>query len=125
VELPRKGILIRIIIYGAALAFFGTGAIKRCLAEREAERAASRDTADLPTKRVTLPDGSEVEILELTEAQFEAHFGQPPPRPSAAPPDGGEAKPAATGAAPPAAAPAETASPPEPGGTATAEAADR
>lgn len=85
-KLPRKGILIRIVIYGAALTFFGYGAIRKHLAEKEALEAAESDVVetnldDLPTKKVVMPDGRTVEVLEMTEEQFEAQFGALPEKP--------------------------------------------
>ena len=96
-RLPRKGILIRIAVYGTLLAFFGWQAWTKHRAEKElaAEQAAH-------TRSATLPDGRTIEYMELTPEQAERMFGVPPAvergAPDAAPapaPEGAAAAPVA------------------------------
>ncbi len=101
-RLPRKGILIRLVIYGGLLSYFGWQALEHYFAEKEAEAgvAAENDDRGLPSRKVNLPDGRSVEVLEITPEQAEQMYGVPP---SVMPgePEGGAAK------TPPAEAPAE------------------
>ncbi|MEZ4379955.1 MAG: hypothetical protein R3A79_01315 [Nannocystaceae bacterium] len=103
--LPRKGILIRLVIYGSLLGYFGWQALSHFLAERAAEESAA--SADEVTKReYKLPDGRSVEVLELTPEQAERMYGVPPsvgPGDAAAPGDAakpGDAAPEPAGEAP-------------------------
>jgi hypothetical protein len=68
-RLPRKGVLIRVLIYVPLLGFFGWQALERWRAERAAE-TATEPTVDeklAPHKKwVTFPDGTKQEIYELT-----------------------------------------------------------
>ena len=118
-RLPRKGILIRLVIYGGLLSYFGWQALEHYFAEKEAEAgvAAGSEERGLPSRKVNLPDGRSVEVLEITPEQAEQMYGVPP---SVMPgePEGGAAKtpPAeAPPSAPPADAPEAT---PEPAPTA-------
>ncbi len=83
-RLPRKGILIRIVIYGALLAFVLPPAIKRFFAEREAKQAVEQpdegpNLEGLQKKTIVGPDGKQMEYFELTPEEFEARFGRPAP----------------------------------------------
>lgn len=89
--LPRKGILIRLCIYVPVLTYVSWRAYERWSTERAA--AAAPAPSDLeeklaPHKRIiTLPDGRQQEIVELTPEQAEAIIGPLPkagdPPPSA------------------------------------------
>lgn len=76
-RLPRKGILIRIVIYGSLIGYFGWGAVKRYTAKRGADRAQTelREELEQHKSTVTLPDGSQQEIYEITPEQAERLFG--------------------------------------------------
>ena len=95
-RLPRKGILIRLCIYVPLLGYLSWRAYERWAGERNPP-AAEVDELDAklaPHKRViTLPDGTQQEIVELTPEEAEAILGPLPqlegsddPGPKAAPP---------------------------------------
>lgn len=75
---PRKGILIRLCIYVPLVAYFSWRALDR----ERGDEAAVEDDLDrklAPHKRmVTLPDGTQQEIVELTPDQAEAILGPIP-----------------------------------------------
>lgn len=124
--LPRKGILIRVVLYGALLSYFGYQAWSRHAAEKAAEKAAEDE---LPTARkMQLPDGRTIEVIEVTPEQAAAMSGSPAafergdapapttptPTPEAAPtpaPTTPDAAPPTPDAAPPAAEAAPTPAP--------------
>jgi hypothetical protein len=90
VRWPRRGILIRALVYGPILGYLGWQAVERWRAQREAD-AAAQDQPAAPNKRtITFPDGSEHEVIELTPEQAEQMLGRPldPPDGGAAPSDG-------------------------------------
>ena len=75
--MSRKGLLIRVLIFGPLFAYFGYGAVQKWRAgqadERsEAEARAARE-AELgaATKTVNLGDGRTIDIVELTPEQAE------------------------------------------------------
>lgn len=82
-QLPRKGILIRILIYGILLAIFLPPAVSRFFAEPEAKESvqqpAEPDLEGLDKKTIVGPDGKKMEYFELTPEEFEQRFGRPPP----------------------------------------------
>ncbi len=92
VRLPRKGILIRLCIYVPLLGYLSYRAFDRWWAERH-PAPTEQDELDrklAPHKRViTLPDGSQQEIVELTPEQAEELLG---PLPTHEPRDPGPAK---------------------------------
>lgn len=80
-RLPRKGILIRLCIYVPLLSYVSWRAYQRWSSERATpERSDDAVDAKLaPYKRViTLPDGTQQEIVELTPEQAEAILGPLP-----------------------------------------------
>jgi hypothetical protein len=81
VRLPRKGILIRLCIYVPVLAYLSWRAYDRWASERT-PTVIQQDELDAklaPHKRViTLPDGTQQEIVELTPEQAEAILGPLP-----------------------------------------------
>jgi hypothetical protein len=77
-RLPRKGILIRVVIYGAALSYFGWQALSHYFDERAAEEAAAGASDDVTKREYKLPDGRSVEVLELTPEQAERMYGVSP-----------------------------------------------
>ena len=80
---PRRGILIRLAIYVPLITFLAWRAAGGCQDDRTAETAASDEPS--PRRRViTLPDGTQQEILELTREEAEQMIGQPIPEPSKA-----------------------------------------
>ncbi len=118
-RLPRKGILIRIVIYGGLLSYFGWQAINHYLDEKEAEQGAAEvDSSGVPSRQYKLPDGRSVEVLEITPEQAEQMYGVSPSVMPGEPEEGGAAlKPAAEGAeapggAAPEAAPSAPGTPP-------------
>ena len=84
-KLPRKGILVRIVIYGAGLAWAGYGAVHHWLDKREAERnMQTQQPADLPaqlqgldSRELSLPDGSTMTVYELSQEQLDSMVGTP------------------------------------------------
>jgi len=115
-RLPRRGILIRIVIYGALISFFGWQAWKKSQEQAELSGSTS-DPADGPRAReATLPDGRRIEYIELTPEEAQKRFGANPAfeREGKPSPDSGakpepEAKPpeAPSAPTPPAEAPPE------------------
>lgn len=80
-RLPRKGILIRLCIYVPLLGYLSWRALDHWWAKGHPDRAEQDDLdAKLaPHKRViTLPDGTQHEIVELTPEQAEAILGPLP-----------------------------------------------
>lgn len=79
---PRRGILIRLLIYVPVLALLAWRAQGGC---NDDEPAAAQDDALqqklAPHRKViTLPDGTQQEIVELTAEEAEAILGHPIPR---------------------------------------------
>lgn len=79
--MSRKGLIIRVLIFGPLFAYFGYGAVQKWRAgqaeERgEAEARAARE-AELgaATKKVQLGDGRTIDIVELTPEQAERLHG--------------------------------------------------
>jgi hypothetical protein len=80
--LPPKPILIRIVVYGALISFFGWRAYQHFNAPTASEAASEDGTsADpfAPNSSIRLKDGSQMPVLELTEEEFEERFGHKPP----------------------------------------------
>jgi hypothetical protein len=89
---PRKGILIRLAIYVPLLAYFGWLACARWRSDRAAA-AEAQEVKPTPSvgerlaphkKTITLPDGTQQDIYELTPEEAEAILGRPMPQPSEA-----------------------------------------
>lgn len=66
-KLPRKGILIRLLIYVPLLTFFGYQAYLRY----RTEQAVAKEAPELEGRKTkfTLPDGKSVEVVEISEDQ--------------------------------------------------------
>jgi hypothetical protein len=83
VKLPPKRILIRIVLYVVIFSYLGWEAWSRYRAEQHAQDQAFKEKVKLlvdhQPRSVTLPDGSQMPIFELTPAQFEERFGEAPP----------------------------------------------
>lgn len=86
-RLPRKGVLIRLCIYVPLLGYLSWRAFDRWWAEghpAQTEQTEQTERTELdaklaPHKRViTLPDGTQQEIVELTPEQAEAILGPMP-----------------------------------------------
>lgn len=80
-RLPRKGILIRLCIYVPLLTYLSWRAFDhwRSKGEATADAASELDRKLAPHKRViTLPDGTQQEVVELTPEQAEAILGPMP-----------------------------------------------
>jgi hypothetical protein len=73
-------VIVRIVVYGAAFSYFGWGAFQRWQAERKIELEA--ETPAMEKREIMLPDGTVMPVFEITEAEFEAQFGQNPAKPS-------------------------------------------
>lgn len=106
--LPRRGILIRIVVYGALISFFGW----RACAKYQEEKATEAEIESV-SREAKLPDGRTIEYLELTPEQAEKMFGAKVERGEPSPPsEGAAAAPVVPPAAPaPAPAPAPTPAP--------------
>lgn len=84
-RLPRKGVLIRLAIYVPLIGFLSWNAITNCQARRQAaDEAAATPPAPTvedrlaPHKRViTMPDGSQQSIYELTPEEAQELLGAP------------------------------------------------
>lgn len=75
-RLPPKPILIRIVIYGSLIAFFGWQAYARFSAQKAAERAQAADKEQVGKERtMQLGDGTQMPVLELTPEEAEREFG--------------------------------------------------
>lgn len=79
---PRRGILIRLVIYVPVIAFLAWRAQGGC---NQAEHATAEDDSIeqklAPHRKViTLPDGTQQEVVELTAEEAEAILGHPIPR---------------------------------------------
>jgi hypothetical protein len=78
---PRRGILIRLAIYVPVIALLAWRAQGGCDEPgREAEDDPLEQKLAPHRKVITLPDGSQQEIVELTAEEAEAILGQPIPR---------------------------------------------
>ncbi len=82
---PRKGVVIRLMIYIPVIGYLGYQAVQKWKSEQETTEtapAAETDSKLDPYKRVIeMPDGSKQEIIELTEEQAEQYLGRPIPTP--------------------------------------------
>lgn len=98
-RLPRKGVLIRLLIYVPLIGYLSWSAITNCQARRAAEEAAATPSAPAPDpalqerlephKRIIkLPDGTEQAIYELTPEEAQELLGAPVNVPDEAPADG-------------------------------------
>ena len=83
---PRKGILIRLLIYGPIIGFLAYQALEKYRTEREVTETdvapLQEDVEDKlePYKKVIeMPDGSKQEIIQLTPEQAEEILGHPLP----------------------------------------------
>jgi hypothetical protein len=83
---PRKGILIRLAIYGPLVAFLSYNACANWRARQDANELAeppglttqSLEEKLAPHKRtVTLPDGTKQDVYELTPEEAERLLGAP------------------------------------------------
>lgn len=77
-RLPRKGVLIRLCIYLPLLGYFGWRAFDRWWTETHPPADATEGLE--PYKRtISLPDGTQHEVIEMTREQAEEKFGPLPP----------------------------------------------
>lgn len=84
-RLPRKGILIRIVVYGGLLGFFGWRALMPHLVEPAANDDDERlEELKQQRRTITLPNGQTQVIYEITPEQAERLFGISPETPRAA-----------------------------------------
>lgn len=80
---PRKGVLIRLAIYVPLIAFLGYNACTTWRARRDAEDVAAQPSPTLhqklaPHKRlITLPDGTQQAVYELTPEEAQELLGAP------------------------------------------------
>jgi len=84
VRLPRKGILIRLAIYVPILVFLSWRAGQKWMAEQNPEPAQDGLEMKLePHKRtITLPDGTQQTVYEMTQSEAEEILGPLPTSPS-------------------------------------------
>jgi hypothetical protein len=84
VRLPRRGILIRLAIYLPILAFLSWRAGQKWWAEQHPE--PTQDPLEMklaPHKTmITLPDGSQQAVYEMTQSEAEEILGPLPTSPS-------------------------------------------
>jgi hypothetical protein len=76
---PRKGILIRLLIYLPILGYLSW----RVLAAREPAEAPVDPAQSYPKRTFTTEDGKTFEVLEVTPEQAEKMMGRPLPAPEA------------------------------------------
>ena len=91
-RLPRKGLLIRLLIYIPLLGFFGWQALDRYRDQRDADterdhrNRAIEDVLHQQTRSITLPDGTVQEVPVITPEQAKELWGlevpQDPARPA-------------------------------------------
>lgn len=84
---PRRGIIIRLLIYVPVISFLGWRVAGGCSDDRAAEPPAKPSLpAELAPHRkvITLPDGTQQEIVELTREEAEQILGHPIPEPEKA-----------------------------------------
>lgn len=103
--MSRRGLLIRLLIFGPLFIYFGFNAIQKCRMEQQAERdMAERKAADeaelkAATTKQPLPGGGSIDVIQLTPEQAERHFGiKQTPETNTNPPPASDAKGPATGA---------------------------
>lgn len=84
-RLPRKGILIRIVVYGGLLGFLGWRALQPHVVEPAKDPNEAKRLQELRqhSRTVTLPDGETQVIYEITPEQAERLFGIRPEAPAA------------------------------------------
>jgi len=79
---PRRGILIRLAIYVPVIAFLAWRAQGGC--EQRGGTEAKDDELEQKLaphrKTITLPDGTQQEVVELTQEEAEQILGHPIPR---------------------------------------------
>ena len=79
--MSRKGLIIRVLIFGPLFAYFGYGAVQKWRAGQDEERLAAEARAareaelGAATKKVQLGDGRTIDIVELTPEQAERLHG--------------------------------------------------
>lgn len=79
--MSRKGLIIRVLIFGPLFAYFGYGAVQKWRAGKAEEqlaaeaRAAREAELGAATKKVQLGDGRTIDIVELTPEQAERLHG--------------------------------------------------
>jgi hypothetical protein len=79
--MSRRGLLIRVLIFGPLFAYFGFGAVQKCRSEQQAERDMVSDQAarDAELKAATtkraLPGGGSIDVVELSPEQAERLYG--------------------------------------------------
>jgi hypothetical protein len=76
-RLPRKGILIRVVVYGGLLGFFGWRALKPHVTDPAEDPKDAKRLQELKqhSRTVTLPNGETQVIYEITPEQAERLFG--------------------------------------------------
>lgn len=79
---PRRGILIRLLIYVPVISLLAWRASGGCDGEERATKQDDELQQKLAPHRkvITLPDGSQQEVVELTAEEAEAILGHPIPR---------------------------------------------
>jgi hypothetical protein len=84
VRLPRRGILIRLAIYLPILAFLSWRAGQKYMAEQHPEPAQDELELKLAPHKttITLPDGTQQTVYEMTESEAERILGPLPTSPS-------------------------------------------
>jgi len=79
VRLPRKRVLIRIVLYTIAFVWAAYGAINHWLAQRSADEIQEQQDAKIPaelrgmkSRLVTLPDGTTMKVFDLDRETLDA-----------------------------------------------------
>jgi len=78
---PRRGILIRLLIYVPVISLLAWRAQGGCDSKEPAAKDDALEQKLAPHRKViTLPDGTQQEVVELTAEEAEAILGHPIPR---------------------------------------------
>ncbi|MCX4248079.1 hypothetical protein [Paraliomyxa miuraensis] len=90
---PRRGILIRLAIYLPVISFLAWRAAGGCQGDDAAQAPApAPDPMKQHRRVITMPDGSQQEIVELSREEAEQILGRPIPDPAKAEAEATEAK---------------------------------
>lgn len=79
--MSRRGLIIRVLIFGPLFIYFGFAAIQKCRLEQQTEADAAARDAEIKqnTKTIDLPNGKSMQVIELTPEEAAAKYGYKPP----------------------------------------------
>lgn len=89
---PRRGVLIRALIYGPIIAFLAWQAYQSRCGEPEPEpKPQLEETIETKKQMVEFPDGTKHEVHYVTPDEFKRVYGKEAPAPELAAPSGAPA----------------------------------